>query len=130
MLEHSDDVLLDHAFLVARGVRHLALIGSCAEGHAEIVRERLGRLAEPGAIPFQVPNQYRGWLSCGYAGAPWAVELMRWTFSDDCPDAQRDRIMGLLCGYSTQAIQSFEETYVASTRENEVPPQPSQGGNL
>jgi hypothetical protein len=31
---------------------------------------------------------------------------------------------------TTQAIQPFEETYVASTRENDVPPQFSQGGNL
>jgi hypothetical protein len=130
VIEHSDDALLDHAYLVARGVRPLALIGSCAEGRARVVRERLDLLAEPGSIPFQVPNRKRGWLSCGYAGAPWVVDLLRWVLSDECPVTHQDRIMGLLCGYSTQAIQAFEETYVAVTREKVVPPQSEQGGNL
>jgi hypothetical protein len=110
MLEHSDDALLDHAYLVARGVRPLALIGTCANDQAEAVGARLSLLAEEGIVPYVIPAARPGRLACGYGAAPWTVALLRWTLSEECPEAQRDRILGLLLGYSPEAIESFEGT--------------------
>jgi hypothetical protein len=109
VLEHSDDALLDHAYLVARGVRPVALIGCCPGDlpTAQAVVTRLKTLGAGTAIPFVIPNG--GTFAYGYASHAWAVDLLQWAFSDECPEVQRHRIVGLLLGYSPDEIRAFEE---------------------
>jgi len=106
----SDDLLREAATLVARGVRSLALVGSCAPDDAPTVRHTLLTLATPGAVPFVVAARDAS-ATYGYASHAWAVDLYRWA-SEGIPVVQRDRILGLLLGYSPDAIRSFEERAV------------------
>jgi hypothetical protein len=99
----SDDLLREQAYLVARGVRPLALVGTCVEGDEASTRHRLlvgadGQLA----IPFTTPSG-----RVGYASHAWVVDMVRW--ADSAPVIQRDRILGLLLGYDPNSIRQFEE---------------------
>jgi hypothetical protein len=122
---------------VARGVRPVALIGA-RPGDPDCVQEtfaRLKALASDATIPFVIPGTHPGTVEYGYAAAPWCVDLLQWTWSA-CPKSQRHRIVGLLLGYSADAIRRFDELevgqryLVGSSSSKCVPPQPSQGGNL
>lgn len=64
--------------------------------------------AEPGCIPFVVDRE-DGCADFGYAAAAWAVDLLRWMALAKIPSEQEARIMGLLLGYSPNAIRTFEE---------------------
>jgi hypothetical protein len=61
----SDELLKEQALLVARGVRPLALVGSCEPSEAHAVRYRLLRLTTPGAIPFTIPGYGGSSVECG-----------------------------------------------------------------
>jgi hypothetical protein len=102
----SDDLLKEQARLVARGVRPLALVGSCESSGATTARLHLLTLTTPGAIPFAVPND-GGSAECGYAARAWVVDMLRWAWT--VPLVQRQRLLGLLLGYSPDAIGQFEE---------------------
>ena len=107
----SDDLLMEQAYLIERGVRPVALIGSTGEG-LDVAREmatRLKILAAGTAITFMLPGSYPGSYTYGYASHAWVVDLLRWVLSDECPDRHGNRILGLLLGYSADAIRSFEE---------------------
>ena len=43
----------------------------------------------------------------GYASHAWAIDLLKWAMG--APLVQRNRIFGLLLGYSPDAIRRFEE---------------------
>lgn len=59
-------------------------------------------------IPFVIDHG-DGSASCGFAGAPWVIDLYRWVrLSTDVPQCHRDQIVGLLLGYSTEAIARFD----------------------
>jgi hypothetical protein len=66
-----------------------------------------GAAYSPGAVPFAVERS-DAMVDCGYAAAQWAVDLYRWVWSPNVPSHQRDRICGLLFGYSSSAIEKFE----------------------
>jgi hypothetical protein len=111
-LTHAESMLAEHAYLTARGVRALALVGHCAANPETMLRTltRLQVCAEPGAIPF-VCDRGDGIADYGYGAAPWAIDLYRWATSetdDPVPALHRHRIVGLLLGYSRQAITDFE----------------------
>jgi hypothetical protein len=112
-MNFSDDLLQDHAYLIARGVRSLALIGQCESDDWTRLQHltRLEAIAEPGAIPFVI-DRGSGWADFGFAASGWVLDLYSWAVQgpqDAVPDLQRHRILGLLLGYSTEAIRLFEE---------------------
>ncbi len=106
-------VLREHAYLVARGVRSLALAG-----HAEsaaitslAIASTLEQVAEPRTIPFVI-DRGDGFVDFGFASKRWVIELYRWAVTEKenaVPDVHRHRILGLLLGYSADAIDAFEE---------------------
>lgn len=106
----SDDYLLEQAYLVERGVRSVALVGT-THGGLQAAREiatRLKCLASD-VITFVIPGAVEGNFTYGYASHAWAVSLLQWALSDDCPQRQANQIIGLMLGYSADAIRTFDE---------------------
>jgi hypothetical protein len=112
VVSQSDDLIREHAYLVARGVRPLAIVGQCRADAVTMMRTatRIEALSEPGAIPF-VCDCANGSAEFGFAAEPWAVDLFQWLMRSDenaVPSEYRHRILGLLLGYSTAAVREFE----------------------
>ena len=105
---YSDDAILGQAYQVARGVRALAIIGSCPSQAAQDTYGRLRSLGDPPAIPFVIGG-LQEWATFGYASHAWVLDLL--VFSESFPVVHRDRVLGLLLGYSPDAIRSFEENH-------------------
>jgi hypothetical protein len=72
------------------------------------VVSRLEIIGCEGAIPF-IFGRPDGNADFGYAGNRWCIELLQWAQSDAVPAQHRHRIIGLLLGYSVEAIHRFEE---------------------
>lgn len=100
----SDDLINEQAWLIARGVRHLALLGSIAKDE-KAMRDTFIRLnqscIEP-AVPFVLPRKDMDCAMTGYASAQWVIDLLDWSY--DQPLRQHHQIMGLLLGYSSEQI--------------------------
>jgi len=117
----------EHAYLVSRGVRAIALVGACeANGRSMMrARELLKRNALPGPLPF-VLDCGNNRAEYGYAVADWALDLYRWTNDAErtrrVPARQCDRIFGLLFGYSPEAIGSYDRSsgMIARTRPRPI----------
>jgi hypothetical protein len=103
------EVLAEHARLVARGVRAFALAGHCPADKLPMLRAmtELGAANFPGSIPFVI-DRGDGIADCGYSANRWAIDLYRYA-AREAPEQQRHRIIGLLLGYSAQAIQEHDE---------------------
>lgn len=86
----------------------MALIGQCGTDEVEVLRvlTRLEVLSGDGVVPFVLPRD--GWADYGYAASPWVLDLYGWAVCSDVPADQRDRILGLLLGYSVAAIERFD----------------------
>ena len=113
MKSTSDDLIREQAALIACGVRALALIGTCPADPLTMLRTatKIETLALPNIIPF-VLDRGDGIADYGYATMQWVLDLLQWLFRSSpgtIPPRQKDRILGLLCGYSAEAIHSFEE---------------------
>lgn len=110
----SEEVLAEQAYLVARGVRPLSLVGHCHlpddDPHALLgVATQVERNTEPNVIPFVVDHG-DGVASYGYSDSRWVLDLYEWAVKDPAvPQEQRDRIIGLLLGYGTPAVSRYEE---------------------
>lgn len=130
----SDDLLTEQAYLVARGVRALALVGHCESEPLTMLRmaTRLEAQAAPGAIPFVV-DRGDGWADLGFAASGWVLDLYSWLSKesqDTVPEPQRSRILGLLLGYSTEAVRLFEDGRsgrLFTTSTESVPSSPRYG---
>ncbi|MBI3326041.1 MAG: hypothetical protein HYZ81_04970 [Nitrospinae bacterium] len=124
----------EQASLIARGVRALALLGHCPADPLEM-RVRLSQLersATQGAIPFVV-DRGDGIAEYGYAAARWVVDLYQWVVTADAatlPTSHQHRIIGLLPGYSVEAIRNdeeqasgrrFEDRLTSSARPGQAP---------
>lgn len=104
----SEDALQEHAYLVARSVRPIAIAGNC-RAEPETMRRAMSRLRLAGrtaAIPFVI-DEGDGVATCGYASHPWAVDLLRWALTT-APQEQVHRILGLLLGYGSDSIERHE----------------------
>lgn len=102
-----DETLREAAYLIARGVRPLALVGTCAASDALSTRHHLLIAGERDAIPFVLPSGDGG-AKCGYASHAWVIDLLKWVDSF-APARQRHRILGLLLGYAPDEVRAFEE---------------------
>ena len=116
----SDEVLANEAYLVARGVRPLALIDRqvpAGETRAIRYRTRLERAAQgsPEAVAFVVVTRAApGSVIGGYAAHGWVIDLLKWALSPEVPGARSHEILGLLgllLGYSPQEIADHQERY-------------------
>jgi hypothetical protein len=107
----SDEVLLEQSYLVARGVRSLALVGECPADSKTMIRvaTRIELVGGLGVVPFVVDHG-SGVATFGYASAGWAVDLYEWSNGETLvPEEQRHRINGLLLGYSATAISRHDD---------------------
>jgi hypothetical protein len=109
----TGEVLREHAYLVARGVRRLSLAGHCHTADEPNALLRIATCvegeAEANAIPF-VLDHGDGVASYGYAESRWVLDLYEWVIRDpSVPQEQRHRIVGLLLGYGAPAVSRYEE---------------------
>jgi len=113
LLVPNRDVLAEHAYLVARGVRPLAIGGHFPTGSASLLR--IATLIEDAAAqedvtPFVVDHGDETG-SFGYAANRWTLDFYEWSVKDRAiPEQQRHRVIGMLLGYSPVAISRYEET--------------------
>lgn len=111
-MELSSELVREHAYLIARGVRPLALVGTCEAEPAAMqsAAAQLENAAEPGAIPF-VLERGDGLADFGFAAGHWALDLFRWVSRADSgiPACQVHRVRGLLLGYGVETIRAFDE---------------------
>ena len=110
----SFDLIKEQAYLVSRGVRPLAIV---AEGHDEdpvAVLKAYNELCytlQSGGITVGgqtniVPICYQdgeGSVKLGFAARSWVPETLKWIL-ENVPQPHLDRILGLLLGYSSDAI--------------------------
>lgn len=107
------DVLAEHAYLVARGVRPLAIANHFPTASASELRIATvieGAAESEDVLPF-VLDHGDGSGSFGYAANRMTLDFYEWAASDRAiPEQQRHRIIGMLLGYSPVAISRYEET--------------------
>ena len=113
----SVEVMSEQAYLVARGVRLLAIVGTVENvlGDVVDVRQMLYEAAVESAgsqasvpIPFLVKDAGTNLVSVGYASHGWVVDVYEWLMSNTVPDQMASRVMGLLLGYSGDAVMQYE----------------------
>lgn len=110
--EQSDDLIREHAYLVARGVRPMAIVGECEPDQLTMLKiaTKMETLAVPGAIPFVLDCRH-GAAEYGFAAEGWVVDLFEWLMTSAenvVPTNHRHHVLGLLLGYSTSAVRAFE----------------------
>ena len=72
MLDESDDDLIrEQAYLISRGVRPLALLGSVQLNEMQSQFVKLNQLASGYAIPFVLPRNDMECAMVGFAAAQW-----------------------------------------------------------
>lgn len=113
LLMPNQDVLAEHAYLVARDVRPIAIAGHFHTDGASTLR--IATLVEGAApaeevVPFVIDHG-DGTGSFGYAANRWTLDFYEWSVTDrSIPEQQKHRIVGLLLGYSPVAISRYEES--------------------
>lgn len=119
VLPWPEDTIIEHALLIARGVRPMALLGAISTdpGEMHCVAHRLDHYAVKAGdsvIAFVVEDG-REFAQCGFAGAPWVIDMLRFAFSKPARE-HRHAMLGLLLGYSAQAIERHERFNVGKPR--------------
>lgn len=108
----ADELIENEAYLVERGVRPLALLETC-EADETMRLKILTRLKsvcyKMDVIPFVI-DRGDGATEYGIASSGWALNLYKWLLTTQIPQVQKDRICGLLFGYSIQSISRFDDT--------------------
>ena len=100
----SDDTIREQAWLIARGVRPLALVGDIELGETNMQDcfAKLSGIAGTSAIPFVFPVPTMHHAVVGYAAAEWVIDLLKWSYNQ--PVRRYHQIIGLLLGYSANEI--------------------------
>lgn len=104
------ELLSEQSYLVARGVRPLALVGWCTDDPDVMLRTAtlVEQVAAEATVPFVVDHG-DGRATYGYAANASVLDLYAWAQSgQDIPQCQRERIVGLLLGYAPAALASFD----------------------
>ena len=95
----SDDLVLEHALLVSRGVRPMALVAYVGVGDNE-AREAHAILTQAvgsdRAIPFVVPWQEMECALAGFAAETWVIDLLEWICSLGVGSRRHHQVMGEL----------------------------------
>ncbi len=105
--------MVTHAYLVGRGVKPISEVGFCTADEVERVRALLESAIEEtggGCSAFAVPADGQV-VAFGFFSEPWTLESYQWLLlapEHAVPRAQRNRLRGLLFGYSPSAIQDFD----------------------
>ena len=104
-MHSTDDLIQEQAYLVSRGVRALALLNPVGLDAKEMEDAfiRLGQTVGGDIIPFVLPRRNADCAMTGFAAAQWVIDLLKWSY-DQAPVRQHHRILGLLLGYSVEAI--------------------------
>lgn len=111
------DVLNEQAYLVARGVRLLAVAGVVEDTIENLVdvRQMLYEASVESAgsqervpIPFLIKTPGTNLVNLGYASHESVVDVYEWLLGGTLPGQMVIRVMGLLLGYSGEAIAQFE----------------------
>ncbi len=114
MMLPSSDLIKEQAYLVSRGVRPLAIV---AESHGEnpvAVLKAYNELCytlQSGGITVGgqtsiIPVCYQngeGSVKLGFAARSWIPDTLKWIL-ENVPQPHLDRMLGLLLGYSPDAI--------------------------
>lgn len=91
----------------------MAIVGNCASDEVTMLRTatRLESFKTGGAIPFVI-DCGNGRADYGYASHSWIIDLYSFAVNEGGPVPQqhRGRLLGLLLGYSPEAIARFDET--------------------
>ena len=112
-----DEYIVEHAYLVGRGVRALALVCTVPDTPMDVklTYQKLLEIAQgAGAspmlspIPFVLPMRDIERAQAGFASSEWVVETVEWLLADSIPSKFEHRIRGLLLGYTPRAIELFE----------------------
>lgn len=114
----SIEIMKEQAYLVGRGVRLLAIVGTI-EDEPYTISEALIMLNEASVaasgsqervpIPFLVKNPAPlNRITIGFASHAWVVDVYEWLSEKDVSLKMTGRILGLLLGYSGDAIENFE----------------------
>ena len=109
MVLEEIELINEQAYLVSRGVRHLALLGSIDRDDKEIRKAfvRLNQMAIDPAIPFVLPRKDVDCAMVGFASSKWVIDLLEWSYNY-APLRQRHCILGLLLGYSASTISEHD----------------------
>ena len=111
------DVLNEQAYLVARGVRLLAVAGVVEDTIENLVdvRQMLYEASVESAgsqervpIPFLIKTPGTNLINFGYASHEWVIDVYEWLLDDTVPDQMVSRVMGMLLGYSGEAVAQYE----------------------
>ena len=113
-LNRSVDYVSEQAYLVHLGVRPMALVCE-ADMDDKGMEDALRQLRNVSCwymnvIPFVIPwdnNPNGRYVLAGYATKRWIIDLLRWTVAN-APERYTDYVIGLLLGYSPQAIEEYE----------------------
>ena len=114
----SDDLINEQSWLIARGVRNLALLQS-VDKDEKTMRDtfvKLNQMCVEPAVPFVLPRRDMDCAMTGYASAKWVIELLDWSY--DQPIRQHHQIMGLLLGYSSKQIGQHDAFEFAGDPSN------------
>lgn len=100
---------MEHAYLVARGIRPLTLVEALPCQPCPAGRDRLEepqpRLHPLGSRPRRRDSELR------LCASAWVLDLYEWAVTGSIPEEHRERILGLLLGalgHSTDALSEFE----------------------
>ena len=113
----SVEVVSEQAYLVARGVRLLAIVGAVKDDPELVatVSQMLYEAAVESAgsqarvpIPFLTKCSGTNLVDLGFASHEWVVDVYEWILSGYVPDQMVGRVMGMLLGYSGDAIMQYE----------------------
>ena len=108
----NEEKILEHAYLISRGARHLALVVTLppSDNPPSLLLSRLENVSAcySDVIPF-VHKEDHGLITCGFAKERWVLELYKWVHDSKVPEKYRDMIIGLLCGYSTEALRTCND---------------------
>ena len=108
VLPHRE-VVFEQSWLVARGVRALALLGT-VNSEPGAMRSAHIYLAQHGdnrAIPFVMKRDDTDYADVGFAAAQWVIDLLDWSYRC-APARQGHCIVGMLLGYSPPEIASHD----------------------
>lgn len=106
------DLIREQAWLISRGVRPLALLESTSGDEKEMQKAFLALCETHGggrenAIPFVIPRGDFPAAARGFASHEWVIELLKWTYGN-APERWKHCILGLLLGYSAEAISDHD----------------------